>query len=242
MRSRVLCVSMAIYHHAAAEEVSHLMTHQLPFHPNEQALNGQKKGDWESVQPPAPVDLDDDTNNNNNGKGKRAREYPEPLFTLRRLTGPTGRSSYEFRQHLSVLLARPPTPQPLKLCTPGGRRLFFLARTDPILLVLVIFPCPRVKHLFCAHFAGFRGDTGRGFNRGICRVTCRAYVSSQTLPKVSDAVAWPQSRACPIHSKLANSSLHARERLRAAGVHGICTVAGLLGEQGQFNFSKPLFT
>lgn len=140
MRSRVLCVSMAIYHHAAAEEVSRLITHQLPFHPNEQALNGQKEGDWESVQPPAPVDLDDDTNNNNNGKGKRAREYPEPLFTLRRLTGPTGRSSYEFRQHLSVLLARPPTPQPLQLCTPGGRRLYFLARTDPILLVFVIFP------------------------------------------------------------------------------------------------------
>ena len=51
---------------------------------------------------PASVGCDG-TSSGNNGKGKRGREYPQPSFTLRRITGPTGRCTYEIRQKLAVL-------------------------------------------------------------------------------------------------------------------------------------------
>ena len=44
-----------------------------------------------------------DTSFDNNRKGKRGREYPQPSFTLRRITGPTGRCSYAIRQKLAML-------------------------------------------------------------------------------------------------------------------------------------------
>ena len=72
------------------------------------------------------------TSSDNNGKGKRGREYPQPSFTLRRITGSTARCSYEIRQKLAVLeysrlvcadghSFRPRQEASEGLGTPGGR-------------------------------------------------------------------------------------------------------------------------
>ena len=68
----------------------------------EKPLKRHKKDSSRGSLRPASVSYDD-TSSDNNGKGRRGQEYLQPLFTLRRITGPTGRCSYEIRQKLAVL-------------------------------------------------------------------------------------------------------------------------------------------
>ena len=68
----------------------------------EKQLKRHKKDSSRGSLRPASVSCDD-TSSDSNGKGRRGREYLQPLFTLRRITRPTGRCSYEIRQKLAVL-------------------------------------------------------------------------------------------------------------------------------------------
>lgn len=72
----------------------------------EQAFKRQKKAnDWGSLRRPpgGEEEKDADEPSNETKKGPLKRVYPEPNFSLTRVSGPTGRTSYEIRQKVQAL-------------------------------------------------------------------------------------------------------------------------------------------
>ena len=118
----------------------------------------KKHSSWGSLRP-ASVSCDN-TSSDNNGKGKRRREYPQPSFTLRRITGPTSRCSYEIRQKLADFSVFLP-----------GAGVFFAKKDPPGVNSKVggrIFKkekgSPGITQRFYAHFGQIWG--GGGDSRG----------------------------------------------------------------------------
>ena len=73
----------------------------------EQAFKRQKKeSEWGSLRRPSRGEEKEDGvdgSSDKKRKGPLKRVYPEPNFSLIRVTGPTGRSSYEIRQKIQAL-------------------------------------------------------------------------------------------------------------------------------------------
>ena len=64
----------------------------------EKASKKQKKGGWGSLRRSPPGEGTPSNTPSDAKKGRAKREYPTPGFVLTRITGPTGRSSYEIRK------------------------------------------------------------------------------------------------------------------------------------------------
>lgn len=76
----------------------------LGAHYGQAFRKAEKASDWRSLlPPPAQGDGVWDKDNASSKKGPPKRKYPVPGFGLRRVTGPTGRSSYE-QEVVRVLL------------------------------------------------------------------------------------------------------------------------------------------